>query len=97
VFIELKRRGKDVYYWKNSKGEVDFVIKEGLQPTALIQVCWDVTDTKTKKREMNSLLEAMQLFKLKQGIVITEDYSGTEKVDEKIVTFIPLWKWLLSE
>lgn len=97
VFIELKRRGKDVYYWKNSKGEVDFVIKEGLQPTALIQVCWDITDTKTKKREMNSLLEAMQLFKLKQGIVITEDYSGTEKVDGKIVTFVPLWKWLLGQ
>ena len=27
VFIELKRRNKDVYYWEN-KGEVDFVVKE---------------------------------------------------------------------
>jgi predicted AAA+ superfamily ATPase len=29
VFIELKRRGKDVYYWKDKTGkEVDFLIKE---------------------------------------------------------------------
>jgi len=97
VFIELKRRGKDVYYWKNGKVEADFVVKEGLGPTDILQVCWDITDGKTKKREVNGLVEALQTFKLKQGIVITEDYSRIENIEGKKVTFVPLWKWLLSE
>lgn len=97
VLIELKRRGKDVYYWKNGKVEVDFVVKEGFGPTDILQVCWNIDDEKTKKREINGLVEALQKFKLKQGIVITADYSGIENVDGKQIAFVPLWKWLLSQ
>jgi len=96
VLVELKRRGKDVYYWKNGKIEVDFVVKEGLKPTEVLQVCWDITDEKTKKREVNGLLEALNTFKLKKGIIISEDFSATENIDGNKITFIPLWKWLLS-
>lgn len=95
VFIELKRRRKEVYYWKN-KGEVDFVIKEGLKPKELIQVCWDVEEPKTKEREVKALLEAMKEFKLKHGVIITEDYEGEEKIKGKKIKFKPLWKWLLK-
>lgn len=97
VFVELKRRIKDVYYWKNKTGkEVDFVIKEGLRVKQLIQVCWDIKDKETKEREIKGLFEAMKEFKLKQGIVITEDYEYEEKMDKKKINFIPLWKWLLT-
>jgi len=95
VFIELRRRGKDIYYWKNGKVEVDFVVKEGLKPTEVLQVCWDITNKKTKKREIKGLIAALQTFNLKKGIIITEDYYGVETVEEKKITFIPLWKWLL--
>jgi predicted AAA+ superfamily ATPase len=97
VFIELKRRGKDVYYWKNGKGEVDFVVKEGLEPTSLIQVCWDITNEKTKKREIDNLIEAMHTLNLGQGLIITEDYSGEEIAGKKKIRFLPLWRWLLSD
>jgi hypothetical protein len=97
VFIELKRRRKDVYYWKNGKGEVDFVVKEGLEPTSLIQVCWDITNEKTKKREIDNLIEAMHTLNLGQGLIITEDYSGEEIAGKKKIRFLPLWRWLLSD
>jgi predicted AAA+ superfamily ATPase len=97
VFIELKRRGNDVYYWKNGKGEVDFVVKEGLKPTSLIQVCWDITNEKTKKREIDNLIEAMHTLNLGQGLIITEDYSGEEIAGKKKIRFLPLWRWLLSD
>jgi len=45
VFIDLRRRGKDIFYWKN-KNKVDFVIKKGLEIIELIQVCYDVEDEK---------------------------------------------------
>ncbi|MCD4808342.1 MAG: ATP-binding protein, partial [Methanosarcinales archaeon] len=29
VFVELKRRKKEVFYWKSDAGEVDFIVKDG--------------------------------------------------------------------
>jgi len=42
-------------------------------------------------------LEAMDEFKLKEGLVITEDYEDKEMKDEKTIAYKPLWKWLLEE
>jgi predicted AAA+ superfamily ATPase len=99
VAIELKRRakkGQEIYYWKDSKGEVDFVIKTGLKPSALIQVCYNIEDKNTKEREVQALLRAMQEFRLKEGLVITQDYEAEEKFGNKKIKFVPLWKWLLE-
>jgi uncharacterized protein len=42
--------------WKEDQHcEVDFVVKNGLDITNLIQVCWNMHDEKTKKREPGSL------------------------------------------
>ena len=38
----------------------------------------------------------MKAFKLKQGLIITEDKEGEEKVDGKKIGYVPLWKWLLD-
>lgn len=95
VFVELMRKGKEVFYWKN-KGEVDFVIKRDKKVEELIQVCYDVEDPKTKEREVNALLEAMKFFKLRTGIIVTWDYEDEEKINGKKISYIPIWKWLLQ-
>ena len=96
VFLELKRRGRDVYYWKSKNGEeVDFVVKEGLKVGELIQISWNIKNEKTRKRETRSLLKAMEEFRLKECLIITEDDEGEEIVKGKKIKFIPLWKWLL--
>lgn len=89
VFIELRRREKEGYYWKN-KGEVDFIIKnEGKSLTAINVSYTDEID----KREINSLLEFKKEFKkAKELIILTKD---TEK-RENGIEFIPLWRWLLG-
>ncbi len=98
VFLELKRRGIEVYYWKDQSGkEVDFVIKSDKKVTNLVQVCWDVEDIDVKKREILPLLKVMEEFNLKEGLVITSDYKGEEKFKERLIRFIPAWKWLLKE
>jgi len=96
VFIELKRQDKEIYYWKNSKNlEVDFLIKEGVEIKELIQVCWNIEDEKTRKREIRALLKAMDEFKIKEALVITENYDDSEEIDKKKIFFIPLWHWLI--
>jgi predicted AAA+ superfamily ATPase len=97
VFIDLKRRfgSSSVCYWKDAKGEVDFVITEGLYVKQLIQICWNVNAEETRKREVKSLLRAMGEFNLEEGLVITEDFDGKETTEGKTIIFLPLWRWLL--
>lgn len=95
VFLELKRRGKEIYYW-SGKGEVDFVIKEGLHVNELIQVCWNIYDEDKKNAELKGLIEAMDEFNLKTGLMITEDSNLEENIGDKKIKYVPMWKWLLE-
>jgi predicted AAA+ superfamily ATPase len=103
VFLKLKKEtlnnpDLEIFYWKDEyHKEVDFAIKEKLEITQLIQVCWNVEDEMTKKREINSLVKAMDEFKLKEGLVITEDFESEEKLNGRKIIFLPLWKWLLMK
>ncbi len=92
VFLSLVQGGKEAYYYKD-KGECDFVIKEGKNVTQAIQVSYQIKEN--KEREIKGLLEAIETFKLKDGLIITKDYEGEEEFKGKRIRFIPLWKWLL--
>src|SRR3989338_3126004 len=97
VAIELKRKDKELYYWKNQQNEeVDFVIKERLKIKQLVQVCYNIEDYNTKKREIKALLKASRELKCSNLIVITEDEEREEIINRKKIKYIPLWKWLLE-
>jgi len=97
VAVELKRKEKEFYYWKDyQQREVDFVVKEGLKIKQLIQVCYNIEDYNTKERELKSLIKASKELKCNNLLVITWDFEGEEKIERKKIRFVPLWKWLLS-
>jgi len=89
VFIDLKRRDKDVYYWKNNY-EVDFVVKNKDQSLSAINVSYG---DEIKEREIKGLLELKEEFKSK----VKELILLTKKIEKKEsgINFVPLWKWLL--
>ncbi len=93
VFLSLMQKGREIYYYKN-KNECDFLIKEGQKVTQAIQVSYQIKEN--KEREIKGLLEALAAFKLKQGLIITEDKEEEEKIHNKRIVYIPLWKWLLK-
>ncbi|MBU3965589.1 ATP-binding protein [Patescibacteria group bacterium] len=101
VFLHLKRKAivnpnLEIYYWKDARhNEADFVVKEKTAVKEIIQVCWNIDDSKTKKRETNSIVKAMKSLNVETGLVITEDYEGEEFVGNKKIQFIALRKWLL--
>lgn len=95
VLIDLMRKNKEVYYWKE-KGECDFIVKEGKQITTAIQVCSNLTDEQ-RHRELNGLIEAVKALKIRKGIVITSDEERMEKKENLTIQYIPLWKYLLTE
>jgi hypothetical protein len=97
VFIELKRRGNEVYYYKG-KRECDFLIKKGSKIFQAIQVVENL-NKENMEREIEGLTEAMEKFNLNQGFILTKDDEREIKVKlkKKIVKIktIPIWNWLL--
>jgi hypothetical protein len=97
VFIELIRRGKDVYYYKSTDGkEVDFVILKRGEVKELLQVAFSLDDMSTKEREIKPLLKASKELKCNNLLIITDNKEGLERIKEKKIKYIPLWKWLLQ-
>ncbi|WP_456398366.1 ATP-binding protein [Palaeococcus sp. (in: euryarchaeotes)] len=91
----IKRHGKDSVFYYKGKGEVDFIVKHGLEIKEAIQVSWDIE--KSKKREISALLEALREFDLREGLIVTERTEGVEEVEGKRIKYTPLWKFLLGE
>jgi len=95
VFIELKRRGADMFYYRERK-ECDFLLRRGIKVTEAIQVAYSLSDSATEEREVEGLLEAMEKFKLKTGLIITSDKEEEKRIDGKSIKIVPLWRWLLE-
>lgn len=95
VFLELKRRNKEIYYYKN-KHKCDFVIRNNLNITEAIQVTREINDT-NKDREINGIFEALKKFNLKNGTILTYDQEEEIIIEKKKIMIKPIWKWLLDE
>jgi uncharacterized protein len=99
VFIELfRRKGKientSISYF-SEKNECDFII-ENNKSKQIIQVCYNLNN-ENKKREINGLLEAMNFFKQKTGLIITNDQEKEIQIKNKKILIKPAWKWLTEK
>lgn len=100
VFLKLLQNGRrinqDLFYYRSGDGEVDFVIKEKGKIIMLMQCCFDLSNFKTKEREIKSLIKAGDELSCRNLFLINNEEEKEEKVGEKIIKYIPLWKWLLE-
>jgi uncharacterized protein len=100
VYIELLRRGGEIYFHKE-KTECDFLVRRLGRICEALQVCLDLQDPATKERELQGLIEAMQLHGLNSGLILTE--SDEEKLELEIngqtlsIIIIPVWKWAANQ
>ena len=92
--IELKRRGKETFYY-SGKNEVDFVVRDGNKITEAIQVCYELNKG-NNDREVGGLLEAMEKFDLKGGTILTYDQNNSIKMKGRTIVVRPVWEWLLE-
>jgi len=98
VFLELKRRGYKIYYFKTQGDlECDFIVEKNNKIEALIQVSKSLKDKKTKARELASFSKTIEQLQLKDValLVITEDASTEESVDTLEIKVINIIEWLL--
>ena len=98
VFVELRRRGYHVDYYRTASGhEVDFLAADLEGRTSLIQVALKISHPETRKRELNALSEAMKECGLKTGLLITLDQDETIKIGKNHIHILPAWLWALTK
>jgi hypothetical protein len=95
VFLELKRRGGEGFYFSGVH-ECDFVVKTGEAEFIPYQVCADLHD-KNKEREMEGLKEACKHLNRKQGFLLTDSEEEEFSFDGISISVLPVWKWLLQK
>jgi predicted AAA+ superfamily ATPase len=88
VFLELFRKGFELYYWKEKK-EVDFIARKGEQTTAF-NVCYEDV---VPPRE----IEGLKMVR-SSGLECDRLYLITRDTEQDIdgIRCLPLWQWLLE-
>lgn len=99
VYIELRRRGGEIYFHKEKK-ECDFLVRKKGKIIEAYQVCLDLQDSLTLERELQGLVEAVETYNLSTGTILTESEENelTLIIAEKEikVAIIPVWKWAIT-
>lgn len=93
---KCKVYGMDVYYLNERYGECDFVVCNGNKVVQCIQVSYDITNDKTRKREINGLLLAAKRTKCDDLLLLTDhQYEETES-DGKKIKIQPVYEWCIE-
>jgi len=101
VYIELMRRYKplfcDVFYYKETSSQVDFVIAKDGNVQELIQVSYDISTEKTRNREIRGLKNAAKKLKCNNLTLVTFEEHEIIEEDGYTINVIPATEWLLNK
>jgi len=92
VFLELRRRNYDVFYFNESK-ECDFVVFEKGKIKSVLQVCFQL-DEDNMDREVSALIEAMDYFNLKTAKIITVNQKDSLNLSGRSIVVEPFYEWI---
>ena len=95
VFMELKRKYGDVYYFQG-KRECDFLVKAKNELILAAQATVFL-DENNREREIGGLLEAMDEYGVKNGLILVEEGLETIKEGGKTIEVKPVWRWCLED
>jgi predicted AAA+ superfamily ATPase len=95
VYWELRRKGKELYYFTENGCECDFVVAKNGNIEQLIQVCYELTPENTE-REQRGLREAMQFFNTDKGLIITNHQSDAYMQNDKQINVIPAYQYFTN-
>jgi uncharacterized protein len=98
VFLHLRRQfpfGRGLYFYSGTK-ECDFVLTEKDTAIQLIQVCYNLNNPDTLKREMDGLIEAALYFNCNNLLIITHDEEKDIEFESKIIKVVRARNWMLT-
>ncbi len=91
VYLELNRRGYQIWIGKIGEYEVDFIVKNALNKFEYYQVAWSITDPKTAEREIRPLKSISDNYPkyILSTDIITAEIEGIEHIN--------IVNWLLKK
>lgn len=93
---QCKIKGYDIYYLNERYGECDFVVCKGNHVVQAIQVSYDISAEKTRKRELKGLLLAAEQTKCDNLLLLTDHESGTTEESGHQVKIQPVYEWSIE-
>lgn len=100
VYLELLRRksttDNDIYYFKSRNAEADFVVCDKNKTLAVYQVSYDISNEKTRKREIKGCIAGAKGTKCDNIFLITDHESGIIEEQGYKIQVIPIWELLVK-
>ena len=102
VYVELLRRNRpidrDIYYFANASGyEADVVVCRGIRVEEIFQVSYDISNVKTRQRELRGLLAASAETHCDNLYLITDFQREDVSLKGKQIHIVPAYEWLLDK
>ena len=96
IYWELRRQGKELYYFNENKAECDFVVMENEKLERVIQVCYELLP-ENREREIRGLTAAMDFFQTNNGLIISFNQDDAFMYNGNRIEVLPAWKFLMQE
>ena len=100
VLLHLVRKcrleGLDIYYLNEGSGECDFVLCKGDETVQAIQVSYNISNPKTRKREINGLMLASRLTNCKDLLLLTDHENEDVSESGTEIKVRPVYEWSLG-
>ncbi len=94
VGLELTKQGKQIAYMQNGT-ECDFVVIDKGVVMEALQVAYDLSDEKTRNREITGLVQTCNNFSLPHGTIISMDQEEELMKENIKVNIVPAWKYFM--
>lgn len=88
VFIELRRRTKNIWYYSEAAFECDFLYGRDVVPENAVQVCYELT-SENKEREVRGLVETCKKFPGVKPLIVTFNQNDKISYGGMIVEAVP--------
>jgi len=100
VFLQVRRDlrpGDEVYYWRGEKDEeVDIVVRKGKTVMPPVQVCLDISEKRTREREIRSLVRCLDELKADEGTIVVMNGEEGPATEDPRIKIVNLTNWLLK-
>jgi hypothetical protein len=101
VFVEMLRRGYKpgqtmFYYHSANNKETDFVTRKGTKVEQLVQVCYSLASERTRKREVDSIIECAEELRCENLTIVTKDEEDFIEKNKHTIHVVPVVKFSIG-
>lgn len=100
VFLQLRNKRHEldyeIFFYKDRRHEIDFVCVRGGRIVKLVQVAYEISNEKTRARELSALFDLGEKLKCDDLLLITDHDKEIVERDGRKVRIVDVVTWLLE-